>query len=545
MIPGYADQLPLVPPLLAQHLLLSVTALAAGAAVGVPLGVLLRSPLVGSPTATQIQKVPTDRWSIQITPALVILALMVAIVGSFGFWPAWLALSLYALVGVATSTWSALATLTPAQEMSARAAGLSEWQTLRILRWPLGLPAVIAGLRQTALWTLGAAALASLVRQPTLGSLIIDGLSSNNVGAILVGSASIAALLVATWIAFHAIDHAIVHGRRPLLAISLLATAALLAVGMLPLRTVEPAANSLAFRIGTDRITEQHILGELLSSKVRDAQLATQVIAGKPLPELFDNLSLGEIDCYVDYSGRIWREVMGRTDTPPRRQMMVEIRRYLAGEPNIVMLGRLGFERAPAMVMDRGRAAQLGVRTISDLKSHDRLLRLGGGSQFLISPQWAKIRTYYDLSFGTQTPIDDSSAVRAVRDGVVDIAIISSTDGRIADANLLVLQDDRVVFPVDDAILLLSAKAFASPEFVRQAMMVLNTIDDNAIRQATQMVDIQGQSPAMAALKLNEQVSAVDIVNPQPAERHPRSPDASPETTEPGAELISPDFPKT
>ena len=59
---------------------------------------------------------------------------------------------------------------------------------------PLGAPVILAGIRTAAVWTIGAATLATTVGQPSLGDLIFSGLQTENWVRVLVGCAAAAAL---------------------------------------------------------------------------------------------------------------------------------------------------------------------------------------------------------------------------------------------------------------------------------------------------------------------------------------------------------------
>src|SRR5262245_50531533 len=92
-----------LPSLLSAHA--SITALGAGIAVllGVPLGVVaarrsrLRVAVLGAAGV------------VQTIPGLALLALMVPLLGAFGFWPALVALVLYALLPILRNTVTGIA----------------------------------------------------------------------------------------------------------------------------------------------------------------------------------------------------------------------------------------------------------------------------------------------------------------------------------------------------------------------------------------------------------------------------------------------------
>ena len=75
---------------------------------------------------------------------------------------------------------------------------MTEWQILRSVRLPLAAPTIMAGVRTSAIWTLGTATLAAFIGAGGLGVPIVAGLQLADVNLILSGAlpATILALAV-------------------------------------------------------------------------------------------------------------------------------------------------------------------------------------------------------------------------------------------------------------------------------------------------------------------------------------------------------------
>jgi len=159
-----------VAPLVASHLALVLVALAVAVAIGLPLAVgLARRPQLAVP-------VMTAAGAIQTVPGLALLALMVPViaatgglgvgVSSFGFAPAAIALTLYALLPILRNAITGLRGVDPVAVEAARGMGMAPWQLLRIVELPLAAPVIAAGIRTASVWTVGAATLATPIGQP-------------------------------------------------------------------------------------------------------------------------------------------------------------------------------------------------------------------------------------------------------------------------------------------------------------------------------------------------------------------------------------------
>lgn len=488
------DLLRLLPEYFARHLLLSLTALAIGLSISLPLGVFVaRWRRVGA-------VVLGFAGVIQTVPSLALLALMVPLLGMIGFVPALIALVLYSMLPVLRNTVTGLANVDRSLLDAARGVGMTRFQSLRLVELPVAAPTIIAGIRTATVWVVGIATLATPVGQMTLGNLIFTGLQTQNHTAVVLGCVAAAAMALLLDALIRLIESGAERRRRvPVYAGAGLLGAVLL-TGLAPLAV--SAANfdpRPTIVVGAKTFTEQHVLAEVLAERMRDAGFRPSTKAGMGSQLLFDALVNGQVDCYVDYTGTIWTNVMKRTDFPPRRQMLVEMKRWLASHYDIVVAGRLGFENTYALALRREEARRLGIKSISDLRSHAPQLKIGGDVEFFGRPEWKSAREAYALDFGQVVGMDQSIVYSACNEGAVDVIAAFSSDGRISAYDMVVLRDDRNALPPYDAVVLHTRRAGRKPEFVAAISTLVNSIDDDLMRRANRLVDVDGRSPADAA----------------------------------------------
>ena len=89
---------------------------------------------------------------------------------------------------------------------AAKGAGMTGWQRLVKVELPLALPAILPGIRLSAVISLSTATIGSTVAARTLGEVIIAGLQSNNLAFVLQGGLVVAVLAVLIYDAFSAIE---------------------------------------------------------------------------------------------------------------------------------------------------------------------------------------------------------------------------------------------------------------------------------------------------------------------------------------------------
>ncbi|MDX1411924.1 MAG: glycine betaine ABC transporter substrate-binding protein [Nitrospirales bacterium] len=170
-----------------QHMGLAGGALTLGIILAVPLGLLLeRKRTLAEPAIRFV-------GMFQTIPSIALLAFMIPLFG-VGAIPAIVALWIYSLYPMARNTYTGLRDAAPSAVEAARALGMSDWQILSWVRLPLAAPVIMAGVRTSAVITVGTATLAAFIGAGGLGVPIVAGLQMADSTIILSGALPAAAL---------------------------------------------------------------------------------------------------------------------------------------------------------------------------------------------------------------------------------------------------------------------------------------------------------------------------------------------------------------
>lgn len=498
-----ADQLRLLPDYLGHHLTLTLVALSSGIAVCLPLAILVtRVKLLQWPVLTVASVAQT-------IPGLALLALMVPLLGRIGFLPAFIALLLYSMLPILRNTVTGILGVAPDILEAAEGLGMTSRQRLFRVELPLAAPVIIAGIRTATVWVVGSATLSTPVGATSLGNYIFSGLQTQNSTAVLVGCAAAAALAIV-------LDQLIRLGELAVAGRSRtkgwLAGAGLLVILLSTLILQIPTAKgSAVVVVGAKPFTEQYVLAEALAQRLTQAGLRAENRSSMGSMILFDALTAGHVDCYVDYSGTIWANVMKRQDLPPRRDLLEQMKDWLQREHQVRVLGALGFENNYGLAVPRRKAEDLKLASIQDLTRHAPQMTIGADFEFFVRPEWAALREAYRLDFRERRTFDPSLMYAAAREGVVDVISAYTTDGRIIEYDLAVLADPLQALPPYDAVLVLSPAAARRTELVSALEVFDGIIDDGTMRAANKRVDVDGESPAQAARFL---LKAVGLSSP-------------------------------
>lgn len=174
--------------LTAAHVMLVAVATTLAVVIGLALGVFATRPAGRSllPTVRAVAVVG------QTFPPVAVLAIAVPLLG-FGAAPTLLALVLYGVLPVLGQTIAGLDNVPAASLDAADGMGFGRWRRLLDVELPQAAGPIVAGVRLSAIVSVGTATIGSAVGATTLGSPIVEGLVGNNMayvvqGALLVGA---------------------------------------------------------------------------------------------------------------------------------------------------------------------------------------------------------------------------------------------------------------------------------------------------------------------------------------------------------------------
>jgi osmoprotectant transport system permease protein len=502
------------------HLLLSGCAVLVAIIIGVPISIWAaqdrraRSLLLGA--IGLMQTIPGLALLALFYPLLLLLGQASGMpIPALGFLPALLALSIYALLPIVRNGVAAITGIDPALLEAAKGLGMTRRQTMFHVELPLGAPVILAGIRTAAVWTIGTATLATTIGQPSLGDLIFSGLQTEDWRRVLIGclAAAVLAILVDGLLALLESGLA-TRSRRKLGGGLALLIVALLAF-CLPLPGQSRSAGHESQRtiiVGAKNFSEQYILAEAIETRLRAAGYRTERRDNLGSTIAYRALAAGDIDVYVDYSGTLWANVLGRKDTPSSDVMLKTLTEQLQRRDQVRLLGPLGFENAYAFAMQRDAAKKLGISSIADMARLSPQLRLASDLEFLSRPEWQAVMARYGPHFRDARSYSPTFIYRALGDGSADVISAFSSDGRIAALNLVTLTDPRGALPHYDAVLLLTARAAQDEMFVRTLQPLIGAISIDRMRTANWMVDRDAdkRTPQQASLWLMAPLSKAD-----------------------------------
>jgi osmoprotectant transport system permease protein len=224
--------------------------------------------------------------------------------------------------------------------------------------------------------------------------------------------------------------------------------------------------------IGSKKFTESYVLGEIARHALSDAGVTAehrQGMGGTII--LWQALQGGQIDAYPEYTGTIGQEILKNG-----QQLSFQEIRDALGKFGISMTEPLGFNNTYALVMRRSEAQRLGIRSIGDLRKHPEL-KIGLTHEFLDRQDgWPPLRERYALPHENIIGIDHALGYAALANGSIDVKDAYSTDAKIEQNDLVVLEDDLQFFPKYEAVFLF--RSGTSPDAINGLRRLEGTLDE-------------------------------------------------------------------
>jgi osmoprotectant transport system permease protein len=224
--------------------------------------------------------------------------------------------------------------------------------------------------------------------------------------------------------------------------------------------------------IGSKKFTESYVLGEIAKRALSDAGIPAEHREGMGgTIILWEAVRGGQIDAYPEYTGTLAQEIL-KSD---RVLSFDEIRESLA-KLGAGMTNPLGFNNTYALVMRRSEAQRLGIRTISDLRKYPEL-KIGLTHEFLDRRDgWRPLRERYALPQTDIIGIDHALGYSALASDSIDVKDAYSTDAKIEQNDLVVLEDELHFFPKYEAVFLF--RSFMRPDGIAALRRLEGTLDE-------------------------------------------------------------------
>lgn len=254
-------------------------------------------------------------------------------------------------------------------------------------------------------------------------------------------------------------------------------------------------SDKTTIKIGHKNFTEQRILGQMFGIIIEektDFEVDVKEFGGTQL--LFEAITNNELDVYGDYTGTLYTVMLnmsGETDPDKVKDIVKE---KIEAEYPLRLLEPLGFNNTYTLSVDKDVAAKYNLKTMSDLAEFGPELVLGATMEFLERPDGMPgVKELYNITFKEEVGLDPGIRYTAIQSGEVDLIDAFSTDGKIKEYELVILEDDKQFFPPYYVMSIINTEAFENyPEMVEALRLLEGTITEDAMQEMNYLVDEKG-----------------------------------------------------
>lgn len=213
----------------------------------------------------------------------------------------------------------------------------------------------------------------------------------------------------------------------------------------------EPVASGETVIVGSKDFPEQFILGEMYALLLEDAGFTVERklnLGATPVAQAA--LESGEIDLYPEYTGTGLLTVLKLpVETDPQAVYEQVVQGYQE-QFNLVWLDPAPMNNTQALAMTQEGSEQYGITTISDMAANASELIMIGPDEFQEREDGLPgiKEVYGDFELKEYKAVG-TGALRyeGLVNGDADVAVAFGTDGEISAFDLVVLEDDKGLFP--------------------------------------------------------------------------------------------------
>lgn len=247
--------------------------------------------------------------------------------------------------------------------------------------------------------------------------------------------------------------------------------------------------------IGGKNFTEQDIMANMMALLIQkdDPKLHIQMKTWLDSNVVWNAMKNGNIDVYTEYTGTGLVNILKDPVTTDPQKAYDEVKQQFEQKYHITWLQPIGFNNTYAMAMTQLEASKLGIQTVSDLAGKSGNLTLGTEQDFIERTDGLPaMNKLYGTHFKSVKSMEIGLKYQALVNGNVDVIDAFSTDGNIPANHLVLLKDDKHLFPPYYAVPVIRDSVLkAHPELQGILDKLAGKIDDSEMQELNAEVDLQ------------------------------------------------------
>ena len=475
-----------------EHILISLLAISIASVLGITLGIIISE-------YRKFSGLILGTINILYTiPSIALLGFFITITG-VGNTTALIALIIYALLPIIRSTYTGIININPLIIEASEGMGSTKLQQLFKIKLPLALPVLMSGIRNMVTMTIALAGIASFVGAGGLGVAIYRGITTNNSAMTFLGSLLIAILALIFDFILGIIEKRLTNHKRTkykmnfkliILGLFIIIFGAYFSLNSKKDKTIN---------IATKPMTEGYILGQMLTELIKqDTDLKVNITngVGGGTSNIHPAIVKGEFDLYPEYTGTSWEAVLKKEDSYDESKFD-ELQKEYKEKYNLEYVNLYGFNNTYGLAVNKDIAEKYNLKTYSDLAAVSNNLIFGAEYDFFEREDgYKELQKVYNVDFKKKIDMDIGLKYQAMKDKKIDVMVIFTTDGQLAISDVVVLEDDKKMYPSYRAGTVVRSEILSKYPELKPVLEKLNNIlDDKTMADLNYQVESEGKKP--------------------------------------------------
>ena len=491
-----------------EHILISLLAISIASVLGIILGIIISEYRKFSGLILGTVNI------LYTIPSIALLGFFITITG-VGNTTALIALIIYALLPIIRSTYTGIVNINPLIIEASEGMGSTKLQQLFKVKLPLALPVLMSGIRNMVTMTIALAGIASFVGAGGLGVAIYRGITTNNSVMTFLGSLLIAILALIFDFILGLIEKRLTNYKRVKYKIN----PKLIILGLFIVIFGEyfslNSKKDKTINIATKPMTEGYILGQMLTELIeQDTDLKVNITngVGGGTSNIHPAIVKGEFDLYPEYTGTSWEAVL-KKEASYDESKFDELQKEYKEKYNLEYVNLYGFNNTYSLAVNKDIAEKYNLKTYSDLAKVSNNLIFGAEYDFFEREDgYKELQKVYDIDFKKKIDMDIGLKYQAMKDKKIDVMVIFTTDGQLAISDVIVLEDDKKMYPSYRAGTVVRSEILSEYPELKPVLEKLNNIlDDKTMADLNYQVESKGKKPEDVAREYLQEKGLLEV----------------------------------
>ena len=280
-----------------------------------------------------------------------------------------------------------------------------------------------------------------------------------------------------------------------------------MAVSLLLSACASPAATTQAaipqtgapIRVGSKNFTEEFILGEMYAQMLENAGFKVERklnLGATPVAQ--QALVSNQLDLYPEYTGTGLLTVLKLPTNSDSQAVYNTVKDGYLKQFNLVWLDQSPMNDTEALAMTQAGSQKFGIKTFSDLAAKADQIVMVGPPEFQEREDGLPglKKAYGGFNVKQFKAVDPGLRYQALTSGQADVVVAFSTDGQISADHLVLLQDDKHVYPPYHVAPVVRKQALdANPKIADVLNSLAPKITDDVMSQLNEQVDAGKKEP--------------------------------------------------